>query len=59
MKEPGKTLEDLVVWQKSYRPVLAVYRLTQAFPYSKTGCHSLRSRLALRLDEMRGFGFID
>jgi hypothetical protein len=37
MKEPGKTFADLVVWQKSHRPVFAVYRLTQAFPHSDTG----------------------
>jgi hypothetical protein len=40
MKEPGKTFADLVVWQKSHRPVFAVYRLTQAFPHSDTGCPS-------------------
>jgi four helix bundle protein len=43
MKEPAKTFEDLVVWQKSHRLVLAVYRLTQAFPRSET--YGLSSQL--------------
>jgi four helix bundle protein len=43
MKTPAKTFEDLVVWQKSHRLVLAVYRLTQAFPRSET--YGLSSQL--------------
>jgi four helix bundle protein len=32
MREPAKTFEDLLVWQKAHRFVLAVYPLTQTFP---------------------------
>ncbi len=32
MREPAKTFEDLLVWQKAHAFVLAVYRLTAAFP---------------------------
>jgi hypothetical protein len=32
MKKPAKTFEDLLVWQKAHLFVLAVYRLTMAFP---------------------------
>ena len=28
----AKTFEDLVVWQKSHKLVLKIYRLTQSFP---------------------------
>jgi four helix bundle protein len=36
MREPAKTFEDLVVWQKAHQFVLAVYRLSRAFPRSET-----------------------
>jgi len=32
MREPAKTFEDLVVWQKAHLFVLTVYRITGAFP---------------------------
>jgi len=32
MRKPAKTFEDLLVWQKAYLFVLAVYRLSMAFP---------------------------
>ena len=32
IREPAKTFEDLLVWQKAHSFVLAVYRLTEAFP---------------------------
>ncbi|MEW5919418.1 MAG: four helix bundle protein [Bacillota bacterium] len=32
MREPVKTFEDLLVWHKAYLFVLAVYRLSRAFP---------------------------
>jgi len=32
MRAPAKTFEDLLVWQKAHRFVLAVYLLTQSFP---------------------------
>ena len=36
MREPAKTFEDLVVWQKAHQFVLGVYRLSQDFPKSET-----------------------
>jgi len=32
MREPAKTFEDLLVWQKAHLFVLAVYRITGTFP---------------------------
>jgi hypothetical protein len=32
MRKPAKTFEDLLVWQKARLFVLAVYRLSMAFP---------------------------
>jgi four helix bundle protein len=32
IREPAKSFEDLLVWQKSHAFALAVYRLTAAFP---------------------------
>jgi len=32
MRKPAKTFEDLLVWQKAHLFVLAVYRLSMAFP---------------------------
>jgi len=32
MREPAKSFEDLLVWQKAHSFVLAIYRLTGAFP---------------------------
>lgn len=32
MREPAKTFEDLLVWQKAHSFVLAVYRITGEFP---------------------------
>jgi hypothetical protein len=31
-REPAKSFEDLVVWQKAHRFVLDVYRFTASFP---------------------------
>lgn len=31
-REPAKSYEDLVVWQKAHRLVLDVYELTKSFP---------------------------
>ena len=36
MREPAKTFEDLVVWQKAHQFVLAAYRLSRLFPRSET-----------------------
>ena len=32
MGKPAQTFEDLIVWQKAHRFVLAVYQISQAFP---------------------------
>ncbi len=42
MREPAKTFEDLLVWQKAHLFVLAVYRLSGAFP--KCEIYSLSSQ---------------
>jgi four helix bundle protein len=35
MREPARTFEELLVWQKAHQCVLAVYRLTRTFPSSE------------------------
>lgn len=35
MKKPATTFQELVVWQKAHLFVLAVYRMSQAFPKSE------------------------
>ena len=35
MRQPAKTFEDLIVWQKAHEFVLAVYRMTRDFPKSE------------------------
>jgi four helix bundle protein len=32
MREPARTFEDLLVWQKAHAFVLSIYKLTTAFP---------------------------
>ena len=32
IREPAKTFEDLLVWQKAHSFVLTIYRLTETFP---------------------------
>lgn len=32
MREPAKTFEDLIVWQKAHAFVISIYRLTEVFP---------------------------
>jgi len=36
MREPAKTFEDLIVWQKAHQFVMEVYRVTRKFPKSET-----------------------
>ena len=43
MGTPAKTFQDLVVWQKSHRFVLDVYRMTGDFP--KSEMYGLTSQL--------------
>src|SRR5438132_7481035 len=42
-REPAKSFEDLIVWQKSHRLVLEVYKLSRGFPKDET--YGLRSQL--------------
>ena len=35
MREPAKTFEDLIVWQKAHSLVLNIYTLTHGFPSSE------------------------
>ena len=41
--EPAKSFEDLIVWQKAHRFVLAIYTLTKQFPKEET--YGLTSQL--------------
>jgi four helix bundle protein len=34
-RNPAKTFEDLIVWQKAHEFVLGIYRLTESFPRSE------------------------
>jgi four helix bundle protein len=34
-REPAKTFQDLIVWQKAHQFVLSVYRSTESFPKSE------------------------
>ena len=42
MKDPARSFEDLVVWQKAHQYVLGVYRLTKDFP--RTEVYGLTSQ---------------
>jgi len=42
-REPAKSFEELVVWQKSHQLVLRVYRLSSGFP--KTEVYGLTSQM--------------
>lgn len=36
-REPARSFEDLIVWQKAHDVVLGVYRATRAFPQDELG----------------------
>ncbi len=58
MKEPAKTFEDLLVWQKAHQFVLAVYRLTQSFPREENyGLSSQFRRVAVSIAANIAEGF--
>jgi len=58
MREPAKTFEDLVVWQKAHQFVLAVYRVSRTFPRSKTyGLSSQFRRAAVSIAANIAEGF--
>jgi four helix bundle protein len=58
MAAPAKTFQDLVVWQKSHRFVLDVYRTTAVFPKSETyGLTSQLRRSAISIPANIAEGF--
>ena len=58
MREPARTFEDLVVWQKAHQFVLAAYRLTRTFPRSETyGLSSQFRRAAVSIAANIAEGF--
>ncbi|MBU7006414.1 four helix bundle protein [Phosphitispora fastidiosa] len=58
MRDPAKTFEDLVVWQKAHLFVLAVYRLTETFPkYEIYGLSSQFRRAATSIAANIAEGF--
>lgn len=46
MRQPAKSFEDLVVWQKAHQLVLDIYRLTSAFPKAELYCLTAQLRRA-------------
>jgi len=58
MRKPAKTFEDLLVWQKAHLFVLAVYRLSGAFPkYEIYGLSSQFRRAAVSIAANIAEGF--
>jgi four helix bundle protein len=58
MRDPAKTFEDLVVWQKAHQFVLSVYRLSRTFPQSETyGLSSQFRRAAVSIAANIAEGF--
>ena len=58
MREPAKTFEDLLVWQKAHLFVLAVYRLSGTFPkYEIYGLTSQFRRAAVSIAANIAEGF--
>lgn len=56
MREPAKTFEDLLVWQKAHLFVLAVYRLSGTFPkYEIYGLTSQFRRAAVSIFPKQNF----
>ena len=45
-RQAAKTFRDLLVWQKTHKYVLAVYKLTAGFPKQETYALSLQMRRA-------------
>ena len=58
MGKPAQTFEDLIVWQKAHRFVLAVYRISQAFPRAEVyGLSSQFRRAAVSIAANIAEGF--
>ena len=58
-RSAARSFRDLVVWQKAHEFVLAVYRLTEAFPErEKFGlCHQMRrAAVSIPANIAEGFG---
>ncbi len=45
MRQPAKTFQDLIVWQKGHQFVLSIYQFTGQFP--KTETYGLTSQFRL------------
>ena len=58
MRKPAKTFQDLIVWQKSYKFVLNIYKLTNEFPKSEIyGLSSQFRRAAVSISANIAEGF--
>jgi four helix bundle protein len=58
MREPAKTFEDLLVWQKAHSFVLSVYRITGTFPQNEVyGLSSQFRRAAVSIAANIAEGF--
>lgn len=58
MRQPAKTFQDLIVWQKSHQFVLLVYQLTGQFPKSEIyGLTSQFRRAAISIPANIAEGF--
>jgi len=59
MRPPARGFSDLVVWQKAHAFVLAVYRLTAAFPKAETygmTAQMRRAAVSIPANIAEGFG---
>ena len=58
MRDPAKTFEDFVVWQKAHQFVIAVYRFSRTFPRSEAyGLSSQFRRAAVSIAANIAEGF--
>ncbi|MBD2247931.1 four helix bundle protein [Nostoc sp. FACHB-888] len=58
MRQPARTFQDLIVWQKAHRFVLSVYRITNDFPKSEIyGLTSQFRRAAISIPANIAEGF--
>lgn len=57
-REPARTFQDLIIWQKAHRFVLAVYRYSEAFPRKELyGLTSQLRRAAISIPANIAEGF--
>lgn len=57
-REPARSFEDLIVWQKAHKFVLVVYRFTETFPKQETyGLTSQLRRAAVSIPANIAEGF--